>query len=112
MRLGDLDAAAMVFSHMRFDPVYPTRQHWMEIPHVDIHRERWQTCIVEDGSHRIVQNRRLDAAVRDARVSIERGIEMKFSTTGGAINIKMQVQSCRIIRRTDKTPVGVQAHYC
>jgi hypothetical protein len=24
----------------------------------------------------------------------------------------MQMQSCRIIRRTDKTPVGVQAHYC
>jgi len=82
----------------------------MEIPHVDIHRERWRTRLVEDVRHRVIQDRCLDPAVRHTGIPIIDGVQAEIGTTGIAFYHEAQVESRGIPWRADEAPVIARAH--
>src|SRR5450756_718557 len=105
-----LDTAATVFSQPGLDPVLPIGIHRPVVAYMDVDGERRKPHLVENVGHCVIQDCRLDATVRHAMIPIERRIQQELSCAGSIPYVETEMETGRIVRRTDETVVDARFH--
>jgi len=77
---------------------------------MDVDGEHWQLPAEKDVGHCVIQDCRLDASMRHAVIAIKRRTQQELSCAGSIPHVKTEMETGRVVRRTDKAVVDARFH--